>query len=225
MDNQELNFIELNQSKVTDEVIQQFDCGNEDMTEYLHKYAKNDSIEGKGVTYVLVAEDRKRIYAYATIKAYSLYYYDDAEKYHTKEMNDEGKLLLAIPAVEIKMFAISRKLKGQVAYLLDPVKQQHYSSIFFKWFLEHLYYMSMNTIGFQMVFLRANDEARLGFQCAAAFFAFDDAELADGPDEGLMVAPDQKLPGKQEDINEGINNRSFFRNGKRYGKNIKPKGI
>ena len=111
MDNQELNFIELNQSKVTDEVIQQFDCGNEDMTEYLHKYAKNDSIEGKGVTYVLVAEDRKRIYAYATIKAYSLYYYDDAEKYHTKEMNDEGKLLLAIPAVEIKMFAISRKLK------------------------------------------------------------------------------------------------------------------
>ena len=29
----------------------------------------------------------------------------------------------------------------------------------------------------------------------------------------------------KEDINEGINNRSFFRNGKRYGKNIKPKGI
>ena len=53
MDNQELSFVELNQSKVTDDVIQQFDCGNEDMTEYLHKYAKNDSIEGKGVTYVL----------------------------------------------------------------------------------------------------------------------------------------------------------------------------
>ena len=47
MDNQELSFVELNQSKVTDDVIQQFDCGNEDMTEYLHKYAKNDSIEGK----------------------------------------------------------------------------------------------------------------------------------------------------------------------------------
>ena len=81
MGNQELSFVELNQSKVTDDVIQQFDCGNEDMTEYLHKYAKNDSIEGKGVTYVLVAEDRKHIYAYATIKAYSLYYYDEAEKY------------------------------------------------------------------------------------------------------------------------------------------------
>ena len=44
MDNQELSFIELNQSKVTDDVIQQFDCGNDDMTEYLRKYAKNDSI-------------------------------------------------------------------------------------------------------------------------------------------------------------------------------------
>ena len=31
MDNQELNFVELNQSEVTDEVIQQFDCGNDDM--------------------------------------------------------------------------------------------------------------------------------------------------------------------------------------------------
>ena len=30
---------------------------------------------------------------------------------------------------------------------------------------------------------------------------------------------------REEEINESINNRSFFRNGKRYGKNIKPKGI
>ena len=37
------------------------------------------------------------------------------------------------------MFAISRKLKGQVACLFDPVKNQYYSSIFFKWFLEYLY--------------------------------------------------------------------------------------
>ncbi len=150
--------MELNRSGVTKDVIDQFDCGNPDMTKYLHKYAKKDSIEGKGVTYVLVTKDRKNIYAYATIKAYSLYYYDDAEKYHTKPVNSEGKILLAIPAVEIKMFAISKKLKGQAAYTLDPEKLQHYSSIFFKLFLEDLYYMSMDTIGFQMIFLRANDE-------------------------------------------------------------------
>lgn len=153
-----LKFIELSQTKVTDEVIKQFDCGNIDMTEYLHHQAQSDSIDGNGVTYVLVAEDRKRIYSYATIRAYSLYYYDDANKYHTKPMNDDGKILLSVPYAEIKMFAISKKLKGQVTYTLDPEKLQHYSSIFFKWFLGDLYYMSMNTIGFQMVFLRANEE-------------------------------------------------------------------
>lgn len=158
MNAEELEFVELNESKVDDETIKQFDCGNLDMSEYLHYQAKRDTIDGNGVTYVLVSSDRKRIYAYATIKAYSLYYYEDAEKFHVRALDDNGRILLAIPSVEIKMFAISRKLKGQVAYTLDPIGLQHYSSIFFKWFLEKLYYMSMDTIGFQMVFLRANDE-------------------------------------------------------------------
>lgn len=64
------------------------------MTEYLHDKAKKDVIEGKGVTYVLVTQDRKRIYAYATITTYSLYYYDDAQKYYTKAMNEEGDIII-----------------------------------------------------------------------------------------------------------------------------------
>ncbi len=158
MNARELEFVELNTSKVSDEVIMQFDCGNYDMKKYLQNQAKKDTIKGNGVTYVLITEDRKRIYAYATIKAYSLYYYDDAEKYHAKVSDNNGKILLALPSVEIKMFAISKNLKGQRAYTLDPINHRHYSSIFFKIFLEKLYYMSMDTIGFQMVFLRANDE-------------------------------------------------------------------
>lgn len=160
MDNSsfEFEYVELSQSGVSDEVIRQFDCGNQDMTDYLHNQAKIDAMEGNGVTYVLVTSDRERIYAYATIKAYGLYYYDDAEKYHTQSIDKSGKILLSIPALEIKMFAISRKLKGCIAYTLDPDKQRHYSTIFFRLLLEDLYYMSMNTIGFQMIFLRANDE-------------------------------------------------------------------
>ncbi len=158
MDSTEFKFIELEASNVSDEVIMQFDCGNEDMTEYLHSYARKDAIKGEGVTYVLVTPDRQRIYAYATIKAYGLYYYDSAEKYHTKPMNDEGQVLISIPSIEIKMFAISKKLKGQIAYLLDPEKHRHYSTIFLKWFLEELYYMSMRIVGYKMLFLRANDE-------------------------------------------------------------------
>ena len=97
MNGAEFKYIELEQSKVTDEVIKQFDCGNADMTEYLHCQAKKDAASGNGVTYVLVTGDRKRIYAYATIKAYSLYYYDDANKYHAEPIDDGGKILLSIP--------------------------------------------------------------------------------------------------------------------------------
>ena len=63
-----LEHVELNEADLSDEIIQEFDCGNDDM---------NESVYGRGVTYVLVADDRKRIYAYATLKTHSLYYYEE----------------------------------------------------------------------------------------------------------------------------------------------------
>ena len=62
-----LEHVELNEADLSDEIIQEFDCGNDDMNEYLYDYARDDSVYGRGVTYVLVADDRKRIYAYATL--------------------------------------------------------------------------------------------------------------------------------------------------------------
>lgn len=156
----DLKFEELNKSEVSDEVIQEFDCGNKDITEYLHEQAKQDSIDGNGVTYILVRKDKKRIYAYATIKAHSLYRYESSEKYHTHE-GANGQVLISFPAVEIKMFAVRKSLQKQPAITLYPgeVYCAHcYSTIFFNRFLEELFYMSMGTIGFQFVFLRANKE-------------------------------------------------------------------
>ena len=72
-----LEHVELNEADLSDEIIQEFDCGNDDMNEYLYDYARDDSVYGRGVTYVLVADDRKRIYAYATLKTHSLYYYEE----------------------------------------------------------------------------------------------------------------------------------------------------
>ena len=155
---QKLEFVELNASDLADNVLEKFDCGNEDITEYLKKYAKEDSITGKGVTYILTDQERKDIYAYATIKTHSLYYLDNSDRHHMIGEKEKEPLLVAIPAVEIKMFAISRKLRGQTAYLLDPKGNNNYSNIFFRLLLEKLYYMSMDTIGFQMIFLRANTE-------------------------------------------------------------------
>lgn len=154
----QLDYVELNESGISDDVINGFDCGNKDMSDYLHEQAKDDTAKSKCITYVLLDADKSRIYAYATISSYAMYYYDDAEKYHTAPMTEDGQILVTIPAVEIKMFAIDKALRGQTAFLLDPAKQRRYSIIFFQWFLEKLYYMSMSIIGFQMIFLRANTD-------------------------------------------------------------------
>lgn len=162
------------QGKLSDSVIMSFDCGNDDMSDYLHYQASKDVTSGDGVTYVLVSrsaidnnKEIKRIYAYATIKAHSLSFYENGEKYHTKEVDEHGQVLSSIPCAEIKMFAIDRRLKGQPVYNVDNGRH-HYSTFFFKMLLEDLYYMSMNTIGFKVIFLRANDEGerlyrRVGF--------------------------------------------------------------
>ena len=150
-------YVELNQSGISQEVLQAFDCSNEDMSDYLHNQAKQDAIAGKCVTYILITNSKDRIYAYASISAHGLYYYEDAEKFHTSQSID-GKVILSIPSIELKMFAISKGLRGQIAFLLDPTYQRHYSTIFFQQLLGDLYYMAMTTIGFQMIFLRANNE-------------------------------------------------------------------
>ena len=41
---QKLEFVELNAADLDDSVLEKFDCGNEDITEYLKKYAKEDVI-------------------------------------------------------------------------------------------------------------------------------------------------------------------------------------
>lgn len=181
-----MEYVELDASKVSEEVIQEFDCGNLDMTDYLHQNAKFDSCVGKCVTYVLVDDDRKRIYAYATIAAHGLYYYDIAEKFHTMPMTEDGKILLSIPCVEIKMFAISKKLKGQVAYIMDPKRKRHYSTLFFNMFLEKLYYMSMRVIGFQWVFLRANKEGEMLYRKAGFVEADEYLSSYDAKAEGCV---------------------------------------
>lgn len=41
---QKLEFVELNAADLDDSVLEKLDCGNEDITEYLKKYAKEDVI-------------------------------------------------------------------------------------------------------------------------------------------------------------------------------------
>ena len=152
-----LEYVELNQSKISDAIINKFDCGNSDMTNYLHTQAKQDGAHSKCITYILIDANKTRIYAYATIATYAMYKNDNTFV-KEKENYVDSNTIIATPALEIKMFAIDKCFRGQVAYTLDPIYKRRYSTIFFQYFLEKLYYMSMSIIGFHIIFLRSNTE-------------------------------------------------------------------
>ncbi len=143
-------YVELSQTNVSQNVLRSFDCKHSDFNDFLHNDALNFSADGNGVTYILVDEKEYQennisvIFAFATIQTASLHYHED-----------KTKRLCSISCAEIKYFAITRRLQKQVAYTIDENK--HYSTIFFEYFLQELYELSTKCIGFQAIFLRANE--------------------------------------------------------------------
>ena len=141
-------YVKLDSKYVSRDVLQTFDCGHPDFNEFLVDDAINFSDDGKGVTYILVdsneSENKKitSIFAFATIQTASLQFGDDEER------------LRSIPSVEIKYFAIAKRLQKQIAWTIN--RDKYYSTLFFEWLLSDLYYMSTAVVGFQALFLRAN---------------------------------------------------------------------
>ena len=148
----ELRYVELSNACVSQDVLQKFNCGHPDFNDFLSNDAIECSSNGDGVTYVLVDKDEYEnkkisvIFAFATIQSTALQYYD---------VKNSDKIY-SISGVEIKYFAIAKKFHRQIAYLIDASK--YYSTIFFEWLLADLYEMSTKVIGFQTIFLRANEK-------------------------------------------------------------------
>lgn len=147
----ELQYVELNNASVSQDVLKRFNCGHPDFNDFLINDAIEYSSNGNGVTYVLV--DKKEyenktisvIFAFATIQSTALQYHDVID----------NKKIYSISGIELKYFAIAKKFHKQIAYGVDPDK--YYSTIFFECLLEDIYEMSTKIIGFQVVFLRANE--------------------------------------------------------------------
>lgn len=148
----ELQYVELSNAYVSQDVLQKFDCGHPDFNDFLVNDAISYCSNGEGVTYVLVDKEEYEnkkisvIFAFATIQSTALQYYDIK--------NNEK--IYSISGVEIKYFAIAKKFHRQTAYLIDESK--YYSTIYFEWLLVDLYEMSTKVIGFQAIFLRANEK-------------------------------------------------------------------
>lgn len=143
----ELVFISIRDSYISQDVLERFDCGHLDFNDFIHSEAVSFQETGNGVTYILVDEQEyksksiTRVYAFATIKTAALHHQD----------ND---VTLSEPCAEIKYFAISKKFQKVRGGSLGTGK--YYSTLFFEKLLELLYEMSINSIGFTMIFLRAN---------------------------------------------------------------------
>lgn len=155
MSEPKFKYVELSKavvdSKVSQDVLQKFDCGHPDFNDFFVEDAITTAANGEGVTYILVDEAEyeegniSAIFAFATIQSTSLQYYD---------VKDDEKIY-SISGVEIKYFAINKIFQKQIAYEIDSDK--YYSTIFFENLLVDLYQMSTSVIGFQAIFLRANE--------------------------------------------------------------------
>lgn len=144
-----MKYIELGKANVSQEVLDKFDCGHPDFNNFLANDAKKCAEDGNGVTYILIddAEENSEIstiFAFGTIRATALYY--------SKEGVDNT---FSTSCVEIKYFAIAKVFQKVLTGNLGIEK--YYSTAFFEMFLTDLYEMSVKTIGFTGIFLRANE--------------------------------------------------------------------
>lgn len=142
-------YIELAKANVSQDVLQCFDCGHPDFNEFLSNDAQKHSASGAGVTYILVDKNEvdkqiTTVFAFATIKTSSLYYF--------KEGVDT---MFSIPCAELKYFAISKSFQRSLTGKLGVEK--YYSTVFFEILLADLYEMSTKVIGFTGIFLRSNE--------------------------------------------------------------------
>ena len=156
------------------EIVERFDCGDTVFNDFLKTQAKDWMTKGYAITYVAVdkqeldTQNVQRIYGYAAVNATGLLY-TDAEK---------NKYL---SCAEIRMFAVSKMLRGRGAVDADGIK---YSYKLFQSFMQELYFMSTSIIGFCAVVLNANKSGinlykKFGFIRSDKYLPPDEEEKID----------------------------------------------
>ena len=144
-----MKYVELAKAKVSQDVLDKFDCGHPDFNDFLAEEAIECANSGNGVTYVLIDEAEETtgitaVFAFCTLKATALYY-----------SKDHSDSLFSASCVEIKYFAIAKAF--QKVQTGKSGVGKYYSTLFFEILLADLYEMSTAVIGFTGIFLRANE--------------------------------------------------------------------
>lgn len=143
-----MKYVELANAKISQDVLDKFDCGHPDFNDFLRTEAIECANGGNGVTYVLIDENEEEsgittVFAFATLKATALYY-----------LKEDSDCMFSTSCAEIKYFAIAKAFqKAQTGGLGI---EKYYSTIFFEILLIDMYELSIKMIGFTGIFLRAN---------------------------------------------------------------------
>ncbi len=156
-----MKYILLTKEKVSQDVLNRFDCGHPDFNYFLQNDANECAANGKGVTYILVDDEEDKdgkqitaVFAFCTLKATSLYY------------ENQENTVFNISCAEIKYFAIAKQF--QKAQTGKQGTEKYYSTCFFEILLADLYQMSTSVIGFTGIFLRANENGE-NWCCKSSF--------------------------------------------------------
>lgn len=142
-------YVELKEDTVSQDVLQRFDCGHPDFNNFIRNNAIECKNNGEGVTYILVLEEEYEkhqitsIFAFATLQTTALLYQDSGKYFR-------------ISGIEIKYFAITKGFQKTYAYTLER-PDKYYSTCFLEMLLMDIYVMSIEVVGFQAIFLRANE--------------------------------------------------------------------
>ncbi|MEG1847628.1 MAG: hypothetical protein RRX92_01695 [Lachnospiraceae bacterium] len=145
----DLEYVELAKATISQDVLYKFDCKHPDFNDFLINDAIKFASDSHGVTYILIdAREREKeisaIFAFCTIKASALY-----------SSNGNAQTMFSLSCAEIKYFAIHRSYQKTKFGKLGIEK--YFSTIFFELLLMDLYELSTKTIGFEGIFLRANE--------------------------------------------------------------------
>lgn len=155
----DFNPIVKNIDCINEELLHQFDAGdmNFPFNDFISMDAKHCANSGEGATYVVInsVDGEEEIISYYTLLSTALPYESKVELEPEEIINGEkyDVKICGIPAVEIKMFAVSKKYQDMFFKYKDETKP--ISAWILNGIIEYAKFMITSIVGFQVVFLHS----------------------------------------------------------------------
>lgn len=131
-------------------LLDNFDCGHDEINRYVKEDALNNMTNGNGVTYLVIDSGENKLIAYYTLAATSILNYQ--KDVSGKDDINEVKIY-GYSAIEIKMFAVSKVY--QDFWTNDGIVL---SDIILGELIGDIYTMSYSLLGIKVIFLNAINE-------------------------------------------------------------------